>query len=289
MACDGFTLVEMAVVMIIIGLLILTVFPAMTAVRVSSQRAATQSNLQSLMLATAAYVQANGCLPCPTPATTIGSGFGRVRGDTNTAACNGCATVEGIPPFVSMGISSNVAHDGWGHWVTMRVDPALTAAALGNVMPPTSACTAADLATNPVTPTCTLVGASQKGLCQTKLSATNRVSVQTPSGAAQQAAVIFVSHGSLGYGAFLASASAFQTECYPSIERVAFPSLATACPQILSCSSPSTGLAYAECNATGKNTFYNAPMQTDYDDMMVFADRNMLVSMLGSGACQTVW
>jgi len=55
----GFTLVEMAVVLIIVGLLILTVFPALLAVRSASQRNATQTNLHSLMQATAAFVQAN--------------------------------------------------------------------------------------------------------------------------------------------------------------------------------------------------------------------------------------
>src|SRR5580704_2122951 len=102
---QGFTLVEMAVVLVIIGLLIMTVFPALIALRMGSQRSLTQSNLQALMLATAAYVQANGCVPCPVP-LVVGvpppaGGFGRVRGDTVAAACNGCPAPEGIPPFAS--------------------------------------------------------------------------------------------------------------------------------------------------------------------------------------------
>lgn len=285
---QGFTLVEMSVVLVIVGLLILTVFPALTALRAGSQRTMTQSNLQALMLATAAYAQANGCLPCPTPATASGSGFGRVRGDTAPTACNGCATAEGIPPFVSLGVAASVAHDGWGRWITMRVDPALTASALGAVVPPMSPCTASDLAAHPVTPTCTLLNASQKGLCQTKLSAANRVNVQTPGGAAQQAAVVFLSHGSTGYGAFLAGALAYETG-YNGGCRLNFPAVAAACLQNLSCVSPANGAAYAACNADGKNQFFNAAMQDGYDDMMAFADRNTLVSMLGNGACQTAW
>lgn len=286
---NGFTLVEMSVVLIIVGLLILTVFPALTVARVASQRTATQNNLQSLMQATAAFVQANGCVPCPTPAATVGPGFGRVRGDTTNQACNGCTTPEGIPPFVSLGISSNVAHDGWGHWISMRVDPALTAATLKNVVPPTTPCTSADLSANPVTPTCTLLNASQKGLCQTGLSAANRVSVQTPGGSAQNMAVLFISYGSKGYGAFLADASLVGTG-YQGGCRLSFPAVASACPQNLTCTSPADGLGYAECNATGQNKFYNAAIQDNYDAVMAYADRNTLVSMLGNGAtCQTVW
>jgi prepilin-type N-terminal cleavage/methylation domain-containing protein len=284
----GFTLVEMSVVLVIIGLLILTVFPALTAARLVNQRSATQSNLQSLMLAAASFVQANGCLPCPTPASATGAGFGRVRGDTATKACNGCATAEGIPPFVSLGIAPNLAHDGWGNWISMRVDPALTASALGGTVPPATPCGATDLAA-PVTPTCTLLNASQKGLCQSGLAAANRVSVQTPGGAAQQAAVLFISYGSKGYGSLMAAAQPiainFNGGC-----RLNFPGLGAACLQSLSCASPSAGAAYAACNADGKNQFYNAAMQDGYDDMLAFADRNTLVSMLGNGAsCQTVW
>ena len=272
--CGGFTLVEMAVVLVVIGLLIMTVFPALIALRMGGQRSLTQSNLQALMLATASYVQANGCLPCPTPAATSGGGFGRARGDTVALACNGCPAPEGIPPFASLGVPASVAHDGWGGWITMRVDPALTVSGFGSVTPPTAPCTAADLAA--ATPTCAQLNASQKGLCQAKLSAAGRVNIQTPGGASQQAAVIFVSHGSKGYGSFQANAMPKLIN-FQNGSRMSFPA-GFACPQ-----NP------AVCNADGQNHFVNAMPQDGYDDMLVFADRNALVSMLGNGACQTAW
>lgn len=176
----------------------------------------------------------------------------------------------------------------------MRVDPALTAVAFGTAVPPTMACTSADVTAN--VPSCVInsvsqQGTSKKGLCQAGLSTTNRVKIQTPNGAAQQAAVIFVSHGSQGYGSFVADASAFLVRNNNGA-RLPFPSNAPACPlnpsTVYSSSNP--GLAAAQCNATGANTFVNAMMMDSYDDMMVFADRNTLVGMLGGGAaCQTVW
>lgn len=287
--CAGFTLVEMAVVMVVIGLLILTVFPALQTARMASQRAATQSNLQSLMRATAAFVQANGCVPCPVPTNSISvpGGFGRVRGDTAAAACNGCAVAEGIPPFVSLGIPAGVAHDGWGRWITMRVDPALTTAALGKVYPPTAPCTAADLAAVPVTPSCVLTGASQKGLCQSGLPNASRVQIKTPAGATQTAAVLFLSHGANGYGAYQADASVNYLPNGMAGCRVNFPDIAATCLQTVPCGTPFDGSGYAKCNATGRNTFYNPDPQADYDDMMLFAGRDDLVAMLGSGACQS--
>ena len=90
---QGFTLVEMSIVLVVIGLIIMAVLPSLTAARAASQRSLTQANLQALMLATAAYAQANGCLPCPAPAATSGPGFGRVRGDAGVTPppCGVCA------------------------------------------------------------------------------------------------------------------------------------------------------------------------------------------------------
>jgi type II secretory pathway pseudopilin PulG len=285
---SGVTLVEMAMVLVVIGLIIMTVFPALNALRSSGQRTLTQSNLQSLMLATAAYAQANGCLPCPTPPATLGNGFGHVRGDTSAspAACGTCAAPEGIAPFMALGVTSATAHDGWGHWITMRVDPALTSNPTNTpnpagVIPPTAPCTAADLAANPVTSSCTIQGASQKGLCRAGLATTNRIQVTTPGNTnPQQAAVIFVSHGANGFGSFIASAFVLPDNG----AQIPFPSSVPAC-------TGTTG--YARCNASGTTQFVNASQvvggNDPYDDMLAYADRNTLLSMFGNGSCQTVW
>lgn len=269
----GFTLVEMSVVLVIVGLLVLTLFPALTALRQANQRSVTQNNLQALMQAAAAFVQASGCVPCPTPAATTGSGFGRVRGDTAAAGCNGCPTPEGIVPFVSLGISPNLARDGWGHWFTMRVDPALTVSALANVIPPTSKCSDADAQANAAC----VSGSSRKGICQPSLKSSasaTAVQVTMPGGAAQPSAVLFLSHGSHGYGAFLADASPQQIK-FNNGARLPFPVTPL----------PNQGRVFSIQNANGLNQFADAPMQDNYDDVMLYASRDALVSMLNNGAC----
>jgi len=292
----------MAIVIVLIGLVMMTLFPALVAVRSSSQRSLTQSNLQALLTATASYAQANGCLPCPAPAGVYGAGFGHVRGDASAspAACGTCATPNGIVPFASLGLPMAMARDGWSHWISMRVDSALTGGGNFTVLtPPTSPCQCSDFTTSSLpsgcsttsagttaTPTCTVLNASQKGLCRTGLSKTNRLTINTPNGtttpSSQSAAVIFVSHGALGFGSYFASSQQNFNDGY----QLPFPS-PVAC---------STLGGYAECNAQGIATtgvFYNAPTVTGgadpYDDMITFADRNMLLSMLGNGGCQTVW
>ena len=283
-ARHGFTLVETSVVVVVIGLVILTVYPALTAMRAGTQQRVTQTNLQNLMLAVATYVQANGCLPCPAPAPVSAAGFGRIRGDTtaNPAACGICTVAEGIAPFMSLGIPASAARDGWEHWITMRVDPALTTTA-SNVIPPAAACLAGDLPPNPVTPTCNMLNASQKGLCRSGISDANRIIVQTPFGnaAGQQAAAIFVSHGAKGYGSYIAGARPDANNG----QRIPFPATVPDC-------SASTG--FTRCNANGDRFFVNAPRvdgygNDPYDNVILFADRNSLVSQLGSGSCQTVW
>jgi type II secretory pathway pseudopilin PulG len=279
----------MAIVLVVMGLVMLTVLPALTAVRSANQLALTQSNLRNLMLATASYVQANGCLPCPAVPGNTGANFGRLGYSSTTISCGTCSAPEGIAPFVALGVPASTARDGWGHWITMRVDPALTANF--GVTPPTAGCQCNDFiaplpanctssTAKTTTPTCTTLNGSQKGFCQSNLSASKTyITITTPGGALQEAAVIFVSHGSTGYGSFVAA---------PRQSGYLLPFASN----YASCSAYG---GYAQCNSAANNStqFYDAPTvisNTDsYDDVLAYADRNTLVSMLGSGSCGTVW
>ena len=265
---SGFTLVEMSLVLIVIGLIAMTVYPAVTSLLTAMQRNQTDNNLQTLLRATAVYVQANGCVPCPSPANGVAIGI--VRGDSSAspAACDVCSTPEGLAPFASLGVPQNVAKDGWGRWIRMRVDPALTVAF--NVVPPTALCTTNDSNCTP--------GTSSSGLCSNGLTSVNRVSVRTAAGVTQQAAVIFLSHGANGTGAPAPKASK---------QTYAFPASATTC----------AAGNYERCNANDagdspRPSFVQATQTggtMPFDDSMVFVDRNNLVSLLGNGSCQTVW
>lgn len=278
----AFTLVEMAFVLVIIGLVMATILPALQIVRAASQIDATNANLNSLMKATAAYVQANGCLPCPANPAATGGNFGRVGLSSATAACGTCAAAEGIAPFVSLGIAAGVAHDGWGHWISMRVDPALTVlqstSGTSVFVPPFAACNATDVS-NGICASAQL-GLSAKGFCRSGIAATNRINVTTPSGMTQQAAVIFVSHGKEGYGSFFAQAR----NVLNNGERLAFTGNYAACT--------ATG-GYAQCNANGDAAFVDAQSYEGdsdrYDDLVVYADRNIMASFFGNGSCQTTW
>jgi prepilin-type N-terminal cleavage/methylation domain-containing protein len=268
----AFTLVEMSLVLIVIGLVILTVFPALRAVREGSQRTATQSNMNSVHRALAAFVQAQGCLPCPAPPSASPAGWGRVRGDAAGPACGTCPLAEGLVPYVSLGLSQATARDGWGRWLTFRIDPDL--AIHFGVVPPTLPCTASDPAP------CTL-GASQKGLCSAGLKGTNTVLIRLPqTTVTQPAAFIILSHGPNGYGSYRTSANApASTNMHPS-----YGGPSATC---------STTGGYERCNSDGDAVFVAgelAEISTNpFDDILLYAGRNALVSLLGNGACHSAW
>ncbi len=248
---SGFTLVEAAMALVISGIVILIVFPALVSVRSASQRAQTDANLQSLLRATAAFVQANGCLPCPTPPSTTGNGLGWARGEAAGAPCAACATPKGIPPFISLGLPSQMARDGWGRWITMQIDPAM--AINFGVIPP----------------------AANNGLCAAGLQTSPpaiTVKAMASDTYGQAAAVVFLSHGQNGYGAFK-----------NGLERYPFPN---ALP--MQCSSGNE-----PCNASDSGTFANAPVvlggPAPFDDILLFIARNPLVSLFGNGSCNTTW
>jgi len=274
---SGFTLVEMSVVIVIMGLVMMTVLPAMNTMRSANQATLTQSNLRSLMLATAAYVQANGCLPCPAVPGGPAGNFGKTG---SGLACGACSAPQGIPPFASLGVPISTAHDGWGHWITMRIDP-LLANPSPVVVPPTAPCTTDDITNGRYG--CTTAGSgSYKGLCKEGASPSIiNVTTFTPTGkgAPQNAAVIFVSHGQAGYGSYVATPN-------KDSKFLEFPTNFVPC---------GTYAGFAQCNSAKNNStqFFDAPPVASnndiYDDALAYADRNTLVSMLGNGACNTNW
>lgn len=267
----AFTLVEMSMVLIVIGLVIVVVFPALNAIRQSTQRQVTQSNLDTLLRASAAFVQSHGCLPCPTPASTVGTGFGYVRGNATGAACASCTQAEGIVPFASLGLPIGVAKDGWGRWITMRIDPAL--AINFGVVPPTSICLSSD-------PLPCVQGESRKGLCQGSLPSTNRITVTTPGATVQQAAILFLSHGANGFGAYHAGPLTNDgTNDHPAFTGGLTPCSATG--------------GFERCNANSDAAFISGEGSniavSSFDDQLRYLGRDALVAYLGNVACQTTW
>jgi prepilin-type N-terminal cleavage/methylation domain-containing protein len=123
---NGFTLIEVAMVVVVIGLL-LTILIGMSASLIAQQRAqTTRSRLANIDTALSLFVAANKRLPCPADGT-IASATG---GDENATYAEPFRTCKddqqhGVVPWRALGLSAADIEDGWGTRFTYRVGPAL--------------------------------------------------------------------------------------------------------------------------------------------------------------------
>lgn len=109
----GFTLVELAVALMIIALL-LGMFVVPLGTQMDSQRIAeTQRQLELAREAVLGFAVARGRLPCPATRNTATGTAG--------AGTENCALGEGVLPWADLGVPET---DAWGRRFTYRVTPA---------------------------------------------------------------------------------------------------------------------------------------------------------------------
>lgn len=124
---NGFTLIEMAVVVLVIGLMGGLFFKVIRPFIESMRYLATETRNNNVEEALAIYVARNFRLPCPADpsiAQTAGN-FGYEagsgpNGDTPPVA-GGCTITEGILPFRTLGLSRLDALDGWSRFMTYAI------------------------------------------------------------------------------------------------------------------------------------------------------------------------
>ena len=113
----GFSLIELAMVMTIMGLLLAGLVMPMAA-RVDQQRVGTtQQQLVEIRAAIAGYALANDALPCP----AIPASNGR-----SSATANGCTRQHGFVPAVTLGLpgarnADQLLTDAWGNPIRYSV------------------------------------------------------------------------------------------------------------------------------------------------------------------------
>lgn len=114
---SGFTLVEMAIVLVIVGLLLGGLLMPLSA-QVEQQRIVeTQKALEEIKEALIGFAITNGRLPCPAPAATA-TGAALAGLEPNPIVAVGCANAAGVLPWVTLGVSET---DAWGNRYTYRV------------------------------------------------------------------------------------------------------------------------------------------------------------------------
>lgn len=118
---QGFSLVEMAMVLLVVGVLAALFLPATNTMMDNNRRKETRTKLESLESAITRFVMTTGRLPCPADGaldvTDVNFGFERI--DPVTRECT--ALNRGVVPWRILGLGVNEAVDAWGTLVTYRL------------------------------------------------------------------------------------------------------------------------------------------------------------------------
>ena len=227
----GFTLAELAVVLLVIGLLMFALLPTSAVMLSNSRHSATQQKLNNIDAALVNFVIVNKRLPCPADGSLVldttspvPSGSDGTEGarDGNGDCTNSQA--KGIVPWVALGLTINDVVDAWNNLFTYRAaygltrntaldmsscDPAGTAnttpamngnaAAINTGLCNSATCIGTFAAANCTTPSQYL---AFKGInVESSVSPVVKVMDFTLS---TGAAYVLISHGDNGYGAYSA-------------------------------------------------------------------------------------
>jgi type II secretory pathway pseudopilin PulG len=118
---EGFALLEVALALIIMGIVASFSFPLIKNYTNKNKIMETKQGAEIVMMSLANYLAQTGALPCPGVVEAGDAQFGQAR-----ASCTQLAEAQGIVPYKTLGIPEKHAKDGFGHFFTYTVTPALT-------------------------------------------------------------------------------------------------------------------------------------------------------------------
>ena len=219
--CAGFTLIEIAMVLLIVGLIMGMVLQFGGGIRDARKRQAVVTQLATLDAALASFVAVNKRLPCPANGALANAAAG-AGAEMRSAAgtCNPANQANGVVPWVTLGLTGADALDPWNGRITYRVDPQLAGAtprpllmnmsncdpsATGAADPATGACKAGPApcvgSVDCTTPSAFL---ANKGIdvWDGQNGATGFANRQNNAASGSGAAYVLISHGPSGAGAY---------------------------------------------------------------------------------------
>jgi len=253
---SGFTLVEIAVVMMIIALLLGGLVPTLSTQMESQRIKETLSQMEEINQALIGFALVNGRLPCPAQ-STIASGQTNAgleasmgsycacqtsTGSNKTIAYAGagkvtCAdsSVTGVLPWASLGLKET---DAWGRRYTYRVatyfSDTVASATYGTGCSPTPA----------------PVGNSSFALCSPGIANISSAASGGTTVASNMPAV-YISHGKNGLGAYLSDGTQISGASGDEAE-----------------------------NSDNNNTFVSHDLTATYDDLVAWISPNILINRM---------
>ncbi|MDH2916452.1 MAG: type II secretion system protein [Gallionella sp.] len=116
----GFSLIEMAIVMTIIGLLLAGMIPTITTQMEQQKRTETRKQMDEIISALLGYAITQGKLPCPASPIIA---TGNVGAGVSNGAPGTCTNNPGVLPWATLGIAET---DAWGRRFTYSVTNSYT-------------------------------------------------------------------------------------------------------------------------------------------------------------------
>lgn len=121
----GFSLVEMAVVLVILGFVISALILPVTAQRQAAFLRQTDAQLELANKALLGFAQTHGRLPCPASANGEGEAGSSGREEFLNGSAGACSSMAGFVPAATLGLSPVDAFgfmlDGWGRRIRYAV------------------------------------------------------------------------------------------------------------------------------------------------------------------------
>lgn len=263
----GFTLAEMAIVLVVVGLLLTSVLSTVSTQLEARNIGETQSRLNQVKDALTGFAQTNGRLPCPADGTKQ-SGDPLAGLEQVTVTVVGppqqyvCANANGFGPlpWATLGVAET---DVWGRRFSYKVSSAFSDSIVQTTT--TWGCGA----TIPVpTPT-----QSSFALCaQGTLTVTTRTSSIKTGTSVLNVPVVIISHGKNGYGAYTSGGTQYTAPPAVNADETAN---ATAASTIFYSreQSPQT----STCSDTAPNTNF-----CEFDDLVAYIPVSLLITRMVS-------
>jgi len=116
----GFSLVELAIVLLITTIILSAGLSLLSVTRAASQREATQKKQEAIKQALINYLGQNKRLPCPAVISTTAP---YTTGAESRTSGNPCTQYSGIVPYQELGLDQAAVLDGWENFITYVVSP----------------------------------------------------------------------------------------------------------------------------------------------------------------------
>jgi prepilin-type N-terminal cleavage/methylation domain-containing protein len=126
-AQSGFTLVELAIVVLITGLILVAAASVALPLLRETRMITTEAKIDRIAKTIDFYATQNYRVPCPAKPLTSTANFGAEQANTNAAGVSTtCTATFGIVPFLTLGIPADWARDAWGNYITYAISPAFS-------------------------------------------------------------------------------------------------------------------------------------------------------------------